>query len=149
MIQNTSSGGVYNGTVTYASSASSAEWIEEAPSAGRGGVVVLDNFGETTGTGYHDHNWGNVGLMEIIHDWYWARGQAGPYSVIASYITAHEKYDYAAIPIFMLTKDAVLIGDDPSCVKFETSDRSPIRSPRSRWRTPPATPMAPMMTATW
>jgi len=31
--------------VTYASSVSSAEWIEEAPTAGKGGVVVLDRFG--------------------------------------------------------------------------------------------------------
>jgi hypothetical protein len=44
-IQNTTTGGVYNGTVTYASSVSSAEWIEEAPTAGKGGVVVLDQFG--------------------------------------------------------------------------------------------------------
>ena len=42
---------------------------------------------ETTGVGYHDHNWGNVGLMKVVNDWYWARGQAGPYSVIASYVT--------------------------------------------------------------
>jgi hypothetical protein len=26
--------------------------------------------------GYHDHSWGNVGLMKVVHDWYWARGQA-------------------------------------------------------------------------
>jgi hypothetical protein len=58
--------------------------------------------------------------MEIVHDWYWARGQAGPYSVIASYITAHEKYDYAAIPVFMLARDGVLIGDDPAHLTFET-----------------------------
>jgi hypothetical protein len=94
------------------------------PSVPQGGVIASYSIGEewhqTTGVGYHDHNWGNVGLMEIIHDWYWARGQAGPYSVIASYITAHEKYDYAAIPIFMLAKDGVLIGDDPSRVTFET-----------------------------
>jgi hypothetical protein len=44
-IRNATSGDVYNGTVTYASSVSSAEWIEEAPSAGRAGVVVLDSFG--------------------------------------------------------------------------------------------------------
>jgi peptidase A4-like protein len=43
-IQNATSGGVYNGTVAYASSASSAEWIEEAPTAGKT-VVVLDSFG--------------------------------------------------------------------------------------------------------
>jgi hypothetical protein len=93
------------------------------PSVPQGKVTATYSIGderhETTGTGYHDHNWGNVGLIEIVHDWYWARGQAGPYSVIASYITAHEKYDYAAIPIFMLARDGVLIGDEPSHLKFE------------------------------
>jgi hypothetical protein len=44
-IRNVTSGGIYTGTVTYASSASSAEWIEEAPTAGKGGVVLLDRFG--------------------------------------------------------------------------------------------------------
>jgi len=93
------------------------------PSIPQGKVTAKYSIGderhETMGTGYHDHNWGNVGMMEIIHDWYWGRGQAGPYSVIASSITAHEKYDYAAIPIFMLAKDGVLIGDDPSRLRFD------------------------------
>jgi hypothetical protein len=74
---------------------------------------------DTTGVGYHDHNWGNVGLMKVIHDWYWARGHAGPYSVIASYITSAEKYEYEPIPIFMLARDNVLVGDDPDKVTFE------------------------------
>jgi hypothetical protein len=94
------------------------------PSVPQGKVTATYSIGderhETTGTGYHDHNWGNVGLMDIVHDWYWARGQAGPYSVIASYITAHEKYDFAVIPIFMLAKDGVLVGDDPARLTFET-----------------------------
>jgi hypothetical protein len=93
------------------------------PSVPQGKVTATYSIGnerhEATGTGYHDHNWGNVGMMEIIHDWYWARGQAGPYSVIASYITAHEKYHFAAIPVFMLARDGVLIGDDPSRLTFE------------------------------
>lgn len=94
------------------------------PSVPQGRVIATYRVGderhEATGTGYHDHNWGNVGLLEIVHDWYWARGQAGPYSVIASYITAHETYDYTAIPVFMLARDGVLIGDDPSRLTFET-----------------------------
>jgi hypothetical protein len=85
------------------------------PSVPQGKVTATYTIGddrhESTGVGYHDHNWGNVGLMEIVHDWYWARGQAGPYSVIASYITAHEKYGYAPIPVFMLARDGVLIGE--------------------------------------
>ena len=38
----------YQQTVQYASSHSSAEWIQEAPSASRGGVLPLDNFGTVT-----------------------------------------------------------------------------------------------------
>jgi hypothetical protein len=74
---------------------------------------------DTTGIGYHDHNWGNVGLMKIVHDWYWARGQAGPYSVIASYVTSAKQYGFEPIPIFMLAHDNVVIADDPAKVTFE------------------------------
>jgi hypothetical protein len=77
---------------------------------------------QTAGVGYHDHNWGNVGLMKVVHDWYWARGQAGPYSVIASYVTSTKKYGFEPIPIFMLARDNVVIADDPSRVTFERED---------------------------
>jgi hypothetical protein len=43
-ITNATTGGTYNTTVPYASSLSSAEWIQEAPSTGKG-VVLLDRFG--------------------------------------------------------------------------------------------------------
>jgi hypothetical protein len=74
------------------------------------------------GIGYHDHNWGNVGLPSIVHDWYWARGKAGPYSVIASLITAHEKFDYEQLPIFMLARDGAVAADDSRAVRFEAED---------------------------
>jgi len=83
---------------------------------------IGDETHTTTGTGYHDHNWGNVGLMKIINDWYWARGQAGPYSVIASYVTAHKKYDYAPVTLFMLAKDGKVVADDGTRTRFETDD---------------------------
>jgi hypothetical protein len=43
-ISDLTSGGTYSRTVSYASSTSSAEWIQEAPSTGKG-VVILDQFG--------------------------------------------------------------------------------------------------------
>ena len=93
------------------------------PSVPQGAVQVNYTVGgdqhTTTGVGYHDHNWGNVGLMKIVHDWYWARGQAGPYSVIASYITSAKQYGFEPIPIFMLARDDVVIADDPARVTFE------------------------------
>jgi hypothetical protein len=42
---NNTTGQTYDTTQTYTSSHSSAEWVEEAPSGGRGGVLPLDNFG--------------------------------------------------------------------------------------------------------
>jgi hypothetical protein len=93
------------------------------PSVPQGTVEVKYSVGreehETTGVGYHDHNWGNVSLMKVVHDWYWARGQAGPYSVIASYVTATKRYGFEPIPIFMLARDKMMIGDDPTKVTFE------------------------------
>lgn len=26
----------------------------------------------TTGVGYHDHNWGNASVLDLMHHWYWA-----------------------------------------------------------------------------
>ncbi len=43
-MKNSTTGGRYNITVQYSSSNSSAEWVQEAPSAGRG-TVPLDDFG--------------------------------------------------------------------------------------------------------
>jgi hypothetical protein len=95
-------------------------WLPSVPK-GRAAVTYSVNgeHHDTTGVGYHDHNWGNVGLINVVHDWYWARGQAGPYSVIASYITSTRQYGFEPISIFMLARDNVLVGDDPAKVTFE------------------------------
>jgi hypothetical protein len=95
-------------------------WLPSVPKGEVNVTYSVDGVQhETTGVGYHDHNWGNVGLMKVVHDWYWARGKAGPYAVIASYITAAQEYGFEPIPIFMLARDNVIIGDDPAKVTFE------------------------------
>jgi hypothetical protein len=71
------------------------------------------------GVGYHDHNWGNAPMNSLVNHWYWARGQAGPYTTIASYITAEEKYGSAELPVFMLAKDGEIVVDDGTKVTFE------------------------------
>ena len=84
---------------------------------------VGGNSRTTTGIGYHDHNWGDAPMPELMHHWYWARGAAGPYSVIASYITAEQRYGYDALPVFMLARDGKLIADDGNKVTFEELGR--------------------------
>jgi CrtC N-terminal lipocalin domain len=87
----------------------------------------------TAGVGYHDHNWGNAPMNSLINHWYWARGQAGPYTVVASFITAAEKFGFTELPIFLLAKDGIVVADDGDKVSFEelgpytdTGTRKPV-----------------------
>lgn len=66
-----------------------------------------------TGTGYHDHNWGNAPMMNLMHHWYWGRAKIGPYQVISSYIYGAKKYGYTEFPVFMLAKDGQVLADQP------------------------------------
>jgi hypothetical protein len=72
-----------------------------------------------SGSGYHDHNWGDVPMQTLMHNWYWARAKAGPYTVIASHITATETYGYDTQIVYMLAKDDEIIADDDARVSFE------------------------------
>jgi hypothetical protein len=99
-------------------------WLPAVP---QGSVEATYRVGGDTrtsvGVGYHDHNWGNAPMPKLMHHWYWARGAAGPYSVIASYITAEKRYGYQTLPVFMLANDGELIADDGAKVTFEELDR--------------------------
>ena len=68
-------------------------WLPSVPECETEATVTVD--GETyhfKGTGYHDHNWGNIGMFWVMHHWYWGRAKIGEYQVISSYITAQKKY---------------------------------------------------------
>lgn len=122
-------------------------WLASVP---QGAVTVTYSVDgkrhETTGVGYHDHNWGNVGLMKVVHHWYWARGQAGPYSVIACYITAAQRYGFEPIPIFMLARDSVPVGDDTAKVTFA---REGVYTDQATGKPVAATPIRTARTGTW
>lgn len=72
-----------------------------------------------SGSGYHDHNWGDVPMQTLMHNWYWARASVGPYTVIASYITATKAYGYETQIVHMLANDGKIIADDDAKVSFE------------------------------
>src|SRR5206468_6520142 len=60
--------------------------------------------------------------LKLMHDWYWARGKIANYSLIASYITAEQKYGSKTFPVFMLAKDGRVIADDRTKVRFSLRD---------------------------
>jgi hypothetical protein len=96
------------------------------PSVPQGKVTATITVGgetvEVTGTGYHDHNWGNCSMLKVIDNWYWGRAQLGPYTVIACLVTGAERYGLAAFPIFLLAKDGQVIADDDALVSFVESE---------------------------
>ena len=65
-----------------------------------------------SGSGYHDHNWGNISMLKLMHHWYWGRAKIGDYKVISSWITAEKKYGYKEFDVFMLAKRDRIIGDN-------------------------------------
>lgn len=75
------------------------------------------------GSGYHDHNWGDVSMFRLMHHWYWGRAKIGDYKVISSWITAAEKYGYNEFDIFMLAKGSEILGDNSNhTLKFLPED---------------------------
>ena len=64
------------------------------------------------GSGYHDHNWGNAVMLELMHHWYWGRAKIGDYKVISSWITAEKKYGYKDHDVFMIAKGSEILGDN-------------------------------------
>ena len=86
------------------------------PSVPEGNVTTELTFDGTTrtlqGSGYHDHNWGNISMLKLMHHWYWGRAKIGDYKVISSWITAEKKYGYKEFDVFMLAKNGVILGDN-------------------------------------
>ncbi|MFF1418561.1 lipocalin-like domain-containing protein [Streptomyces sp. NPDC058280] len=101
-------------------------WLPSVPQGQVEVTLTIDGTTETrTGTGYHDHNWGDAEMARLMHHWYWARAEAGDYTVIASYITAAKKYGSAEIPIFMLAKNGKILADEDNLVSFTKSNERP------------------------
>lgn len=98
-------------------------WLPSVPEGSVEATITAN--GQTmsfTGTGYHDHNWGNIGMYWVMHHWYWGRAKVGDYQVISSYITAHKPYDYEHFPIFLLLKNGEKLGDDPRYLTYTQSE---------------------------
>lgn len=98
-------------------------WLPSVPEGQMEATITADGQTVTlTGTGYHDHNWGNKGMFWLMHHWYWGRAKVGDYQVISSYITARKKFGYEHFKVFLLAKNGVHIGADPNALTYSQSD---------------------------
>jgi predicted secreted hydrolase len=88
-------------------------YIAWLPIVSRGAVdAVVTVDGHTqhlSGTGYHDHNWGNIAPRKVLDHWYWGRARVGDYTVVTLMFVSHRKYDHAPLPAVMVAKDGAII----------------------------------------
>jgi hypothetical protein len=88
-------------------------YIAWLPIVSRGAVdAVLTVDGRTerrSGTGYHDHNWGNIAPRKVLDHWYWGRARVGDYTVVTLMFVSHRKYDNAPLPAVMVAKDGRIL----------------------------------------
>ena len=98
-------------------------WLPSVPEGKVTASVTFEGRTEQfTGSGYHDHNWGNNGMYFLMHHWYWGRAKIGDYQAITSYITGQKKYGYEHFMIFLLAKDGKVLCDKGEYVTFSQED---------------------------
>ncbi|MBE6646495.1 MAG: hydroxyneurosporene dehydrogenase [Ruminococcaceae bacterium] len=86
-------------------------------------VTYEGNSLHLEGSGYHDHNWGNISMLSLMHHWYWGRAKIGDYKVISAWITGERKYGYKDFDVFMLAKGNKIIGDNSNhTLRFLSTD---------------------------
>lgn len=73
---------------------------------------------KTKGSVYHDHNWGNAPMQELINHWYWSRAEIGPYTAINAYLCCPKAYDLTEWGNVLLAKDGKILMDNPDCQTF-------------------------------
>ena len=58
-------------------------WLAAVPNGNVSGTLTYENIqNKIKGSGYHDHNWGNIELQKLFDNWLWFRGTVGQYTII-------------------------------------------------------------------
>ncbi|GAB1688582.1 lipocalin-like domain-containing protein [Krasilnikovia sp. M28-CT-15] len=85
-------------------------WLPTVARASAEVTLTLDGATRhLTGTGYHDHNWGNIAPRKVLDHWYWGRARLGDYTIVALMFVSDEAYDKAALPAFLVAKSGRIL----------------------------------------
>lgn len=99
-------------------------WVVPVPYGKVTGTITDgDGVRAVTGTGYHDHNWGNQLMSAFLDHWYWGRAHIGDYTVVYVRMTTKGMFGLGAIniPTFFLAKGERLLTDDLLPLRLTTA----------------------------
>ena len=100
-----------------------AAWLCAVPEGDVSLELSMDGHSATyQGSGYHDHNWGNLPLWRMQNNWYWGRAKTEDYVVISFDIVTTADYGFEEFTTFVLFKDGAVIAESFSDVQFAADD---------------------------
>ncbi|TWY26582.1 hypothetical protein FR992_27355 [Serratia marcescens] len=98
-------------------------WFVEIPYGKVTGSLIYDNKEHNfKGNGYHDHNWGEGDLGQVMEEWYWGRVSINDYTIVF----ANLRPKNTNFPVFLfLLKNGKLIEEHLSFSKDATVSVTP------------------------
>ena len=78
-------------------------WLSAVPNGVVSGDLIVN--GEKTrlsGSGYHDHNWGNTPLQYLFDNWVWFRGEIEDKTIVAAVLYMTDKRGGYDVPILYI-----------------------------------------------
>ena len=111
-------------------------WLVAVPEGAVTGTLTADGATRpVSGSGYHDHNWGNVSPAKLFDNWWWGRGSSGGHTIIASEIHGKPTVGGTSIPLFFIGDEQKVevnaFGSDVS-----TTEGAPVRHPDPHHKRP-------------
>lgn len=95
------------GTGQVASGGDYFAWVVAVPNGELSGTLTVDGKARAVrGSGYHDHNWGNVSLVELLDSWWWGRAVVGGRTIIVSELRAKASRGGTRIPLYLVASPA-------------------------------------------
>jgi hypothetical protein len=111
-------------------------WLVAVPEGAVTGTLTADGASQqVTGSGYHDHNWGNISPAKLFDSWWWGRGRSAEHTIIASEIHGKSAVGGTNIPLFFIGDEhrveVSAFGSDVATIRGE-----PVRHPDSKHKRP-------------
>lgn len=98
-------------------------WLVPVPSADLEATLTVNGVTKKlTGNGYHDHNWGNINMYNLLNHWYWCRARVAGYTIISSDLITVKQYGYTRYPLFMIAKAGKVLVDHETKTKVIRED---------------------------
>ena len=84
-------------------------WLNAVPSGGVTGTITIGGKAmAASGEGYHDHNWGNVPMSDLLDKWWWGRATVGQHRIVTYEIHGKKSVGATNIGLYYVgTEDGI------------------------------------------